>query len=74
MKVVRVDREGATVELSMPEVGLVINALWQELGYQAPRQTTIDEELRVQYDALQRQLTDLVKRMDSSAASPRPPV
>jgi hypothetical protein len=72
--VVRVDRNDATVELSLPELGLLINALWQDLGYQAARDAPIDEDLRVEYDALQRHLTELVRRMDSSPPSPRPPV
>jgi hypothetical protein len=46
MRIVAVEPTRATVELSMEELGLLMNALWQELGYQAPRRRALEEDLR----------------------------
>ena len=44
MRIVAVEPTRATVELSMEELGLLMNALWQELGYQAPRRRALEED------------------------------
>ena len=48
----------------MEEPGLLLNALWQELGYQARRHEPIDDDLRLAYDDLHRELGRAIARMD----------
>lgn len=38
--------ERATVELSKAELGLLMNALWQDLGYQEPRLGPLEDDVR----------------------------
>jgi hypothetical protein len=54
MERVAITPERATVELSMEELGLIMNAIWQDLGYQETRHGELDAALRTGYDALQR--------------------
>jgi hypothetical protein len=68
MRLVQVSREAATLELSMEEVGLVLNALWQELGYQEARPGALDPDLRSAYDTLQRALVRVTAEMDASSS------
>lgn len=68
MRLIQVSREAATLELSMEEVGLVLNALWQDLGYQEARPVDLDPDLRSAYDALQRALGKVIAAMDASAS------
>jgi hypothetical protein len=68
MRLVQVSREAATLELSMEEVGLVLNALWQDLGYQEPRPGDLDPDLRSAYDALQRAFVNVTAAMDASSS------
>ncbi len=68
MKLVQVCGEAATLELSLKEVGLVLNALWQELGYQEARAGDLDPDLRSASDALQRALVDVTAAMDASSS------
>ncbi len=67
MKIVAIEPERATIELSMAELGLLMNALWQDLGYQEPRRGPLDEELRAGYDALQDDLQAVISEMDAAA-------
>jgi hypothetical protein len=69
MKTVAVEATQATVKLSIEELGLVMNALWQDLGYQEPRRGALEEDLRSGYDALQLELQDVIDEMDALAAS-----
>ena len=67
MRIVAVEPTRATVELSMEELGLLMNALWQELGYQAPRRRALEEDLRARCDGLQEDLQGLISEMDAAA-------
>lgn len=69
MKRVAVEPAQATLELSLEELGLLMNALWQDLGYQEPRRGPLEEDLRAGYDALQVELQDVVDEMDALGAS-----
>ena len=64
MKVVRAEPKSCTVELSMEEIGLLMNALRQELGYQAERTGALGDDVKEGYDNLERQLRDAISRMD----------
>lgn len=68
MKTIAVDATQATIELSIEELGLLMNALWQDLEYQEPRRGPLEEDLRAGYDALQLELQDVVDEMDALAA------
>jgi len=68
LKRVVVKPERATLELSIQELGLVMNALWQELGYQEPRRGALEDDLRTGYDALQLELQDVIDEMDALGA------
>lgn len=65
MKLVSATPDSATVELSMEELGLVINAIWQDLGYQEARTEAVDPSLREAYKALARAVIDVTKAMDA---------
>jgi len=52
VRIVGIEAERATIELSMEELGLLMNALWQDLEYQEPRDGPLDGEIRAGYDAL----------------------
>lgn len=67
MRIVGVEASRATVELSMEELGLLMNALWQDLGYQEPRRDPLDEDLRAGHDALQEDLQGVISEMDAAA-------
>lgn len=67
MRIVAVAATRATVELSMDELVLLMDALWQELDAQARRRGRRDEKLRAGYDALQEDLADLISEMDAAA-------
>lgn len=69
MKTVAVEATQATIKLSIEELGLVMNALWQDLGYQEPRRGALEEGLRAGYDALQLELQEVIDEMDALAAS-----
>lgn len=64
MKPIAITPETATVELSMEELGLIMSAIWQDLGYQEPREEGIDADLRVRYDALQKAVGEVIREMD----------
>jgi hypothetical protein len=68
MKTIAVEATQATIELSIEELGLLMNALWQDLEYQEPRRGPLEEDLRAGYDALQLELQDVVDEMDALAA------
>ncbi len=57
----------ATLELSMEELGLIMNAIWQDLGYQQARSGPPEDEIRASYDLLQQQIGDVIARMDAAA-------
>jgi hypothetical protein len=42
----------ATLELSIEGLGHLMNALWQDFGYQEPRRGPLEEDLRHRCDAL----------------------
>jgi hypothetical protein len=67
VRIVAIRPERATVELSMAEFGLLMNALWQDLGYQAPRRGPLEEDLRTGDDALQEDLQAVISEMDAAA-------
>jgi len=67
VRIVAIQPELATVELSMAELGLLMNALWQDLGYQEPRRGPLEEDLRAGYDALQEDLQGVISEMDAAA-------
>ncbi len=67
MRIVAIEPTQATVELSMEEVGLLMNALWQDLGYQERRRGPLDEDLQAGYDALQEDLQRVISEMDAAA-------
>jgi hypothetical protein len=46
LKRVAVKSTRATVELSIEELGLLMNALWQDLEYKEPRRGPLEEDLR----------------------------
>jgi hypothetical protein len=48
----------------MAELGLIMNALWEELGYQVQRTGPLSDYVKEGYDALQKQLLDVIARMD----------
>jgi hypothetical protein len=62
VRIVGIEPERATIELSMEELGLLMNALWQDLGYREPRRRPLDDELRAGYDALQDDLQAVIRR------------
>jgi hypothetical protein len=64
MRVVKTEPTSCTVELSMAELGLIMNALWEELGYQVQRTGPLSDYVKEGYDALQKQLLDVIARMD----------
>jgi hypothetical protein len=70
LKVEKTDPTSCTVELSMEELGLLMNALWQELGYQAQRTSPLSDDVKEGYDALQKQLLDVIARMDELPRRP----
>lgn len=67
MRIVGIEPEHATIEPSMEELGLLMNALWQDLEYQEPRRGPLDEELRAGYDTLQDDLRAVISEMDAAA-------
>ncbi|HEX7498648.1 MAG TPA: hypothetical protein VF344_09315 [Candidatus Limnocylindrales bacterium] len=69
MKVLAVEPERATIVLSMEEFGLLMNALWQELGYSEPRKVPLEDDLRTGYEALQVQLGSVIARMDAAGSA-----
>lgn len=66
MRIVAVAATRATVELSMDELVLLMDALWQELDAQAQRRGRRDQKRRG-YDALQEDLADVIGEMDAAA-------
>ena len=68
MKRVAVEATRATVELSIEELDLPMNALWQDLGCQGPGRGRLEEDLRAGYDALEVELQDVIDEMDALAA------
>jgi hypothetical protein len=70
MKQVSVTPETATLELSLEELGLIMNAIWQDLGLQEPRDGEIDASLRASYDALQKAVGRVIGAMDALLPSP----
>jgi len=69
LKRVAVKSTRATVELSIEELGLLMNALWQDLEYQEPRRGPREEDLRAGYDALQLELQDVIDEIDALSAA-----
>ena len=67
MRIVAVELTRATVELSMEELGLLMNTLLQELGYQEPRRGPLEEDFRARYDGLQEDLQGVISEMDAAA-------
>lgn len=67
MKIVAIEPERATIELSMAELGLLMNAPWQDLEYQEPRRGPLEEDLRAGYVALQDDLKGVISEMDAAA-------
>lgn len=67
MNVLKIGEDQAILEFSSEELGLVANALWQELGYQEPRREPIDDELRDAYDALQQAIVAVLGRIHGGA-------
>jgi hypothetical protein len=67
MRIVAIQPEHATVEFSMAELGLLMNALWQDLGYQEPRRGALEEDLRAGYDVLQEDLQGVISELDAAA-------
>ncbi len=67
MRIVAVAATRATVELSIDELVLVMDALWQELDSQAQHRGRRDENLRAGYEALQENLADVISEMDAAA-------
>jgi hypothetical protein len=66
VRIVSVEQERATLELSMEELGLIMNALSQELGHQEARLSPINSDLRAGYQALQRDCLGVTGLMDSN--------
>jgi hypothetical protein len=64
MKQVSVTSETATVELNLEELGLIMNAVWQGLGYQEARDGQMDAGLHASYDALQKAIGQAIGAMD----------
>ena len=62
---VAVEPECATLELSIEELGLVMNALWQDLESQGPRCFALEEDLRAGYHARQLDLQNVIDDMDT---------
>jgi len=50
----------------MEEFGLLMNALWQELGYSETRKVRLEDDLRTGYDTLQKKLGGVIARMDAA--------
>jgi hypothetical protein len=71
MRLVSVHSDVAIVELSMSEIGSILNAVAQELGYQEPRQGPIDPDFRRDYDDLYGRLVDIARSMDKAAGFDR---
>jgi len=67
MKVVTVEATLATVELSMAELVLLMDALWQELDALAKRGARRDEALRARHHTLQEDPADLISEVDAAA-------
>ena len=65
MKIVSVERGSTTIELSMAELGLIMNALWEELGYQEPRSIALSDYVSKGYEALQKEISDVIAQMDA---------
>ena len=55
----------ATVELTMPDVGVLIDALAQELGLEEPRVGQMDEDIRDMYMSTYRFLDGVMREMDA---------
>ena len=66
MRIVAVEAKRATLELSIDELVLLMNALWQELDAQAKQRGRRDEKLRASYDALQEDLSGVISEMDTA--------
>ena len=66
MRIVAIQPERATVELSLAELGLLVNALWLDLGIQEPRRGALEEDLRAGYDALQEDLQGVISELDAA--------
>jgi hypothetical protein len=63
--VIDVTSTSATLQLSLEELGLLINAIWQDLGYQQPRHNPIDDDTREAYDEISRQLSAAIRAIDA---------
>jgi hypothetical protein len=73
MKLMEWERDRATVELSMAEVGLVLNALSQELGHaerHPPGELDPNPEmaaaLREEYESLYHSMANVIEHMDAA--------
>ncbi len=67
MRTITVAETRATIEFSIEELVLVMNALWQELDGQAHGRGRLDEGVRASYLALQEHLADVISEMDAAA-------
>ena len=67
MKMVSVSPERATIDMSMEELGLVMNALWAELGISEPRTGPLDSDLRDGYEALAAATHSVITAMDAAS-------
>jgi len=73
MRIVAVEATRATVELSIDELVLLMDALWRELDAGAKGRGRRDEELRARYDALQEDLAGVIGEMDTADDDPPGP-
>ena len=67
MRNVSTGADKATVELTMPDVGVLLNALAQDLGLQEPRVDAddMDQDLRDDYMSMYRFLDGVSREMDA---------
>jgi hypothetical protein len=70
MRVVALEATPATVELSIDELVLLMDALWRELDLLAKRGARRDEVLRARFDALQEDLAGVISEMDTADDGP----
>ena len=64
MMILSVDHGEISLRVTTEELGFILNALWQELGYQEAR-VELDRDLREGYENLQRQLLLAVQALDA---------
>lgn len=64
MKILGVSRSSASIELSLEELGLVLNALWQDLGLQERRAGELEGDLRDSYRALESSIRGVLAEME----------